>query len=118
MSDPNDEARKELLRIARKAETAMQDADTLLNTDLELDKFDQFFSKIVASIDAFHEERAEIIAKEDELRRKLQQLVDEEKELKSALKSIQIYKPKYPKRYKVTFFSMHLVMNGLLIYFE
>jgi hypothetical protein len=106
MSDPNDEVQKELLRIARKAETVMQDPDKLLNTDLELEKFDQFSSKIIASIDAIQEERAEIITKEDELRRELQQLVDEEKELKSALKSIRIYKPKYPKRYKVMLFSL------------
>lgn len=84
----------------------MQDPDTLLNTDLELETFDQLFSKITTSIDTFHEERTQIIAKEDELSRKLQQLVDEEMELKSALKSIRIYKPKHPKRYKVTLFSL------------
>jgi hypothetical protein len=84
----------------------MKDPDTLLNTDLELETFDQLFSKITASIDTFHQERTEIISKEDELCRKLQQLVDKETELKSALKSIRIYKPKHPKRYKVTLFSL------------
>ena len=101
-----DDERNELLRIVRKAEAVMQDPDMLLNTDLELETFDPLFSKIIDSIDIFHKERTEIIAKEEELRRELQQLIDEETELKSALRSIRIYKPKHPKRYKVTLFSL------------
>jgi vacuolar-type H+-ATPase subunit I/STV1 len=101
-----DAERNELLRIVRKAETAMQDPDTLLNTDLELEAFDQLCSEFIDSIDNFHKEHTEIIAKEDELRRELQQLVDEETELQSALKDIRIYKPKHPKRYKVTLFLL------------
>lgn len=97
---------KEILRIAHKAQVAMQDPDTLLNTDLELDDFNALFSEIITSIDALHTERAEIVSREEANHRQLQELLDEEKALKSALRSIKIYKPTFPKKLKVTLFSI------------
>jgi len=110
---------QELTRISLKAEAAMPDPDILVNTDLELDRFDKYWSKIITAMDLYDRQRSEIIRKEKALRDELAQLVNEEKKLKSALSAISVYKPKFPKRYKVILFSfltnaaVHLVMNDL-----
>jgi hypothetical protein len=80
MSDLLDITHKELLRIAQCAETTMQADDTaLLNTNLELDLFDDLLKEICGRIDTYEEQRVQIVKEENTLQQELQKLVEEER---------------------------------------
>jgi hypothetical protein len=85
---------------------AMKDPIVLLNTDLELGKYDEITSKICLLIDTCHEERLRIMEEEEALHAELEELLEKEKNLKSTLEKVARYKPQYPKRYKVTLVSL------------
>jgi len=101
-----DDTVAELRTIARNAKVAMQDPLQLLNTDLQLNKFDELFNVVSGSLDDLHTQRDTIIKQEIALRKELQQLCHNSNLAKSALESIAPYEPKYPKRYKVMPFSL------------
>jgi uncharacterized protein YaaN involved in tellurite resistance len=107
MSDLEDNTDKELLRLARCAETTMQADDTsLLNTNLELDLFDNLWKEICDRIDTYEEQRVQIVKEEKNLQEELQQLVEEERLIKLNLEGISLYKAPHPKRRKVTLPSL------------
>jgi len=97
----------ELRKIVTNAKTAMMDPMVLLNSELELDKFDKLLDVVRVSLHELHTERNTIIEKENELREELNQLRHQTNLEKATLENItRSYKPKFPKRYKVMLFSL------------
>src|SRR5277367_3894099 len=106
------EEEKDLLRIITKAERAVkfnQDAQTILKTDFELNKIDHLLHSLNDCISNNNKERTKIIKQESEMKKSLEELQHEERCLKDALNSFQIFKPAFPKKYKVTVSSPPLL---------
>src|SRR5271154_6993921 len=101
-----DEAVSELGAIVLKAEIAMENEDSLMNTDLCLPRFDELFRMISNSVDEGDKERNSIMIKENDIKRELEELRQSQRLLKSVLESFTAYKPRYPKKVKVLLFSL------------
>ena len=93
----------ELLRIITKAQQALKlpDAQTILNTDFELEKFDHIWRSLNDCISSNEETRRRMMNREQEIKNRLNDLVEEEQNLRKTLKTFQPYTPPVAKRYKI-----------------